>query len=119
MNGSNGIFEHYVFICTLNGHSALYLWYALLRKGIAGLKLDVKNCIRKSSRDLLEQAEMPCNLNKLSCTVVFEHPKWQLACEGDIAHVVVMPSISAEKIIEFVADLIACRKQTNVIDVSE
>ena len=38
-------------------------------------------------------------LNELSSTVVFERPteeafirKWQLACEGDIAHVVVRPA---------------------------
>jgi hypothetical protein len=48
-------------------------------------------------------------LNELSNTVVFERPreeafvrKWQLACEGDIAHVVVMPNIDIDKLEEFV-----------------
>lgn len=35
--------------------------------------------------------------------------KWQLACEGDIAHVVVMPNINVDKLEEFVSDYIASR----------
>jgi histidine decarboxylase len=48
--------------------------------------------------------------------VVFERPreeafvrKWQLACEGDIAHVVVMPNIDIEQLEEFVQDLVQSR----------
>jgi hypothetical protein len=48
--------------------------------------------------------------------VVFERPreqafvrKWQLACEGDIAHVVVMPHVTLDKLSEFVSDLLASR----------
>jgi hypothetical protein len=55
-------------------------------------------------------------LNELSSTVVFERPqeeafvrKWQLACEGDIAHVVVMPNINVAKLERFVQDLIESR----------
>jgi histidine decarboxylase len=35
--------------------------------------------------------------------------KWQLACEGEIAHVVVMPNIDIDKLEEFVADLVQSR----------
>lgn len=52
---------------------------------------------------MLEQAGIKTMLNELSSTVVFERPpeetfirKWQLACEGDIAHVVVMPNITLD-----------------------
>ena len=55
-------------------------------------------------------------LNELSSTVVFERPteesfvkKWQLACQGDIAHVVVMPNITVDKLEAFVQDLIQSR----------
>lgn len=55
-------------------------------------------------------------LNELSNTVVFERPKeeafvrkWQLACEGDIAHVVVMPNITLNKLEEFVQDYVNSR----------
>ncbi len=56
-------------------------------------------------------------LNELSSTVVFERPtseifvrKWQLACQGDIAHVVVMPNITITKMLDFVGDLILQRR---------
>ena len=63
-------------------------------------------------RDSLQQHNIQCMLNQYSSTVVFERPKnhefirkWQLACEGSIAHVVVMPSVSEDKLRTFVADL--------------
>jgi len=66
-------------------------------------------CLLKS---LLEKANIPVFLNKLSNTVVFERPKdpafvrkWQLACEGNMAHVVVMPNIDVNKLENFVMEL--------------
>ena len=51
-----------------------------------------------------------------STTVVFEKPaepivrKWQLACVGNIAHVVVMPSVDTAKLDEFFADYVQSRE---------
>jgi len=52
-------------------------------------------------------------LNELSSTVVFERPldeefvrRWQLACQGNIAHVVVMPSVTIEKLDDFLNELV-------------
>jgi histidine decarboxylase len=107
-----------------NGHASLYLWYALSRKGVKGLQEDVLMCIRNSQylREMLTQAGVVCSLNNLSSTVVFEKPsrlefikKWQLACEGKIAHVIVMPNITREKLEEFVGELIEERKETQEI----
>lgn len=57
-------------------------------------------------------------LNELSSTVVFERPqdeefvrKWQLACEGPIAHAVVMPNITTDVLTKFVNELTQSRKQ--------
>ena len=65
-------------------------------------------------RDKLTEAGITCRLNNLSSTVVLERPKddsfikrWQLACEEDIAHVVVMPNVTPGKIDMFVKELIA------------
>jgi histidine decarboxylase len=65
---------------------------------------------------MLEEAGVRVMLNELSSTVVFERPKeeafvrkWQLACERDVAHVVVMPNIDISKLEAFVQDLIASR----------
>jgi histidine decarboxylase len=110
-----------------NGHAALYIWYALSQKGIQGLKCDVERCMRNSKllRQLLVDNGIPCMLNDLSSTVVFERPKdhnfvrkWQLACEKNLAHVVVMPSVSEEKLRAFVDDLMLSRKTTEAASVT-
>ena len=61
---------------------------------------------------ITEVAGMSCRLNDLSSTVVLERPmddsfvkRWQLACEEDIAHVVVMPNVTRPKIDHFVKEL--------------
>jgi len=100
-----------------NGQAALYLWYSLRKKGFEGIKADVKHCIETAAylRDTLTAAGMTARLNDLSCTVVLERPKdeelikrWQLACEDDIAHVVVMPNVTREKIDVFVGEMKEC-----------
>ena len=69
-------------------------------------------------RDKLAEAGFSCGLNVLSSTVVLERPmddhfikRWQLACEEDIAHVVVMPNVTKSKIDLFVAELIECSER--------
>ena len=64
-------------------------------------------------KSMLERARVPVMLNPLSNTVVFERPrdpafikKWQLACQGDVAHVVVMPNINPDKLETFVMELL-------------
>ena len=66
----------------------------------------------KYLRDQLTVAGFSCLLNDLSSTVVLERPmddsfikRWQLACEEDIAHVVVMPNVTRHKIDRFVEEL--------------
>ncbi|KAE8682281.1 Serine decarboxylase [Hibiscus syriacus] len=63
----------------------------------------------------LRVAGIGAMLNELSGTVVFERPRdefvrrWQLACKGNIAHVVVMPSVSMEKLDVFLNELVENR----------
>ncbi|CAL9098893.1 unnamed protein product [Musa textilis] len=101
-----------------NGHAPLFLWYTLNRKGYRGFRKEVQKCLRNAHylRDRLMAAGVGAMLNPLSSTVVFERPKdegfvrrWQLACEGNIAHVVVMPSVTIEKLDEFLDELVAGR----------
>lgn len=101
-----------------NGHAPIYLWYTLTHKGYTGIQKDVEKCLYNAHvlRKMLHEAGIQTMLNELSSTVVFERPeeeefirKWQLACESDIAHVVVMPNISVEKLETFVSELIASR----------
>lgn len=69
-------------------------------------------------RDELTDAGFSCRLNTFSSTVVLERPmddnfikRWQLACEEDIAHVVVMPNVTRHKIDLFVDELIASKQK--------
>lgn len=102
-----------------NGQAALYLWYSLRKKGLAGIKRDVVHCMETARylRDKLTSVGLTSSLNDLSSTVVLERPmdpafiqRWQLACEEDIAHVVVMPNVTRYKIDKFVEELVAVTK---------
>ncbi len=101
-----------------NGHAPIYLWYTLCRKGYEGIAADVERCMRNAQtfRTMLEQAGVKTMLNELSNTVVFERPreesfvrKWQLACEGDIAHAIVMPNITLDTLEQFTSELVSSR----------
>ena len=95
------------------------MWYALQNKGVEGLRSDVKMCIRNANylKQLLLDNGITAHLNPLSTTVVFTRPpphivaKWQLACTGDIAHIVVMPSSNSSKLEAFVREYAAHLKK--------
>ena len=108
-----------------NGQAALYMWYSLKRKGMKGIKKDVTHCISVAQylRDALRKVDISAELNDLSSTVVMEKPveedliqKWQLACEEDIAHVVVMPNVTKDKCDAFVKDFLASREKYGGIE---
>ncbi|KAK4795438.1 hypothetical protein SAY86_013432 [Trapa natans] len=101
-----------------NGHAPIFLWYTLNKKGYKGFQKEVQKCLRNAHylKDCLRQAGISAMLNELSSTVVFERPldeefvrRWQLACEGNIAHVVVMPNVTIEMLDVFLNELIEKR----------
>jgi len=99
-----------------NGHAPLFLWYTLNKKGLAGFAADVKRCLEIAQwlkECMISRGVERVMLNELSSTVVFERPmdmafvrKWQLACEDNVAHVVVMPSVRKDVLEEFVDGLV-------------
>eukprot|EP00050_Salpingoeca_kvevrii_P014416 m.35919 g.35919 ORF g.35919 m.35919 type:complete len:419 (+) comp5751_c0_seq1:310-1566(+) len=102
-----------------NGQASLAMWYALQRKnGYEGLAADAEVCYKNAKflYNLFDSNNIACLLNPYSTTVVFEKPseevvkKWQLACTGNIAHVVVMPSVSSEKLQKFFDEYLADHK---------
>ncbi|CAI7850424.1 unnamed protein product [Closterium sp. NIES-53] len=103
-----------------NGHAPIFLWYTLNKKGYRGFRKDVQRCLRNALHlhARLRAAGFGAMLNTLSSTVVFERPeeegfvrRWQLACQGKVAHAVVMPSVSPEKIDLFVREFVASRER--------
>ncbi|XP_075509447.1 serine decarboxylase-like [Primulina tabacum] len=101
-----------------NGHAPIFLWYTLNRKGYKGFQKEVQKCLRNAHylKDRLIGAGISAMLNELSSTVVFERPRdeefvrrWQLACEGNMAHAIVMPNVTLEKLDYFLNELLQGR----------
>ncbi|KAK7279847.1 hypothetical protein RJT34_24906 [Clitoria ternatea] len=88
-----------------SGHAPIFLWYALKRRGLRGLQNEVHKCIMNARylQNRLCDVGIGAMLNKFSNTVAFETPvddgfihRWNLACIGNIAHVVVMQHVTIE-----------------------
>lgn len=96
-----------------NGHAPLFLWYAIQERGDKFAD-EVKTCIENAKylKDRLKHYGINCTLNKYSTTVVFSKPstvfikKYQLATEGNFAHVVIMQNHNLGLIDQFVEDLL-------------
>lgn len=98
-----------------NGHSLIFMWYNLNKKGRAGIQREVENCLENAQylKKRLQENGIWAMCNPLSTTVVFDKPPdnefvrcWQLACQGDTAHAIVMPNVGIRMIDDFVDELI-------------
>jgi histidine decarboxylase len=95
-----------------NGLAALFLWYAISERGGAFAR-EVKECLDNARylRDRLEPLGRHPLLNDFSTTVVFDRPPaqvcqtWQLACQADRAHVVVMQNLTRARLDRFLEAL--------------
>lgn len=96
-----------------NGHAPLFLWYAIQKIGLDGLKnrylksLEIADyCLKK-----LRLIGVNAWKNPGAITVVLPRvsreikEKWQLATEGNITHVICMPNVTKEQIDAFVSDV--------------
>jgi histidine decarboxylase len=111
-----------------NGQTSLYLWYGLRKKGYEGIKQDVFFSIENAKylNSQLNKNRISSFINNNSNTVIFEKPnnidfikKWQLACEEDITHIIVMPNITKIKIDIFVNEFLDCIKKFGNITVKK
>ncbi len=98
-----------------NGHSPVFLWYAIKTLGIAGLKQRALESLEVAAYAVEKLNELGIRAwrNPSALTVVFPQPsleiclKWQIATENGQSHIICMPGITREKIDEFVVDLVA------------
>lgn len=96
-----------------NGHSVLFFWYSIRMFGLAGFRKMVERCIetKEYALERLKEISWDAWAEKYSVVVVLKRPsehiakKWQLAIQGDIAHIVLMPHVSKEQIDALVDDL--------------
>ena len=96
-----------------NGITPLFLWYALSKEGKTGLQKRVARCLSVASytKDRLLQQGINVTLQAGRITLVFKKPapwiikKWQLATQGEIAHLLTVPGVTMDLMDEFVADM--------------
>ena len=100
-----------------NGHSPLFLWYALKNMGMEGLKkrylksLEIANYCKS---ELIKNG-VDAWSNEGAITVVFPKvsdkikTKWQLATE-EVTHVICMPNVTKDQIDEFITDFVKERE---------
>lgn len=96
-----------------NGYTALMLWSAIHTLGRKGFEAQVEHVLELTGYALgrLHEIGWPAWANPYYNTVVLDRPpkpiekKWQLAAQGDIAHIIVMPHVDKKRIDAFVEDL--------------
>ncbi|WP_272150289.1 histidine decarboxylase [Tenacibaculum aiptasiae] len=101
-----------------NGHSPLFLWYALKKLGVKGLQERYQHSLDVAEYCENELKKIGINAwrNPNAITVVLPKTskrvkdKWQLATEGDISHVICMPNVTKAQIDEFIYDIKNCKE---------
>ena len=96
-----------------NGFTPLILWHRLKCLGADGLRRRAQEALENAAyaEEQLKSAGIAAWRNPSAITVVFPRAdaalreKWQLATQGDISHLIVMPGITKEHIDAFVEDV--------------
>lgn len=96
-----------------NGHSPLFLWYAIKKLGIEGLRARAVESLNLAEYTVtaLQAIGIAAWRNPSAITVVFPAPcqelrrKWQIATEEGRSHIICMPGLRRELIDEFVGEL--------------
>ena len=98
-----------------NGITPLFLWYAIRRAGAEGFRRQVAECLQKAEYavERLREIGLAAWRNPFAITAVFPRPpaevleKWQIAVQGERAHIITLQSITYRQIDEVVADIAA------------
>lgn len=96
-----------------NGHSPLFLWYAIQKMGVEGLRARYEHSLEVAEYCKHELLKLGINAwtNPGSITVVLPKmpseikDKWQLATEENITHIICMPNVTKVQIDAFISDV--------------
>lgn len=96
-----------------NGFTPLILWHRIKTLGLEGIRERAMRSLETAAyaEEQLKAAGIPAWRNPNAITVVFPKldaavkEKWQLATQGDISHLIVMPGITKQQIDAFVEDV--------------
>ncbi|HAS40539.1 MAG TPA: histidine decarboxylase [Microscillaceae bacterium] len=110
-----------------NGHSPLFLWYTLKKMGVEGLRARYESSLEVAQYCETRLREIGIDVwrNPGAITVVLPkvtasmQGKWQLATEGDKAHIICMPCITKAQIDAFVQDMADCQGKAGDKEVEE
>ncbi|ASZ12619.1 histidine decarboxylase [Chitinophaga pendula] len=98
-----------------NGHSPLFLWYALKVLGVEGLRERAMHSLATAAyaEQRLQEMGIAAWRNPAAITVLFPDPpamirrKWQLAAEQGQSHLICMPNVTRAQIDAFASELAA------------
>lgn len=96
-----------------DGFSVLLLWKQIRQAGMEGMKNWSAHCMSNTHYALsqLNKIQWPAWKNDFSNIILIRRPvdfvckKWHLATEADLAHIIIMPSVTKEKIDLLIEDL--------------
>jgi len=97
-----------------NGHSPLFLWYALKQLGEEGMKARYLHGLEVAEycKNRLKEIGVEAWSNPGALTVVMPRTpdsvkqKWQLATEAEVSHIICMPNVTKSQVDEFIEDLV-------------
>jgi histidine decarboxylase len=103
-----------------NAISPVFLWYQLKKLGFIGFQNMIRSCfdVADFAIKMFKAYGIEAWRHNNSVTVVFKRPsdalikKWQLAVNGETAHIITMPHVTKRKIVEFVKEIAEDRKET-------
>ena len=102
-----------------NGITPLFLWYAMHKLGTNGFRQRVQDCLKMADYAVqhFNDHGIPAWRNDNSITVVFPKgpeavmSKWQIALQGDIGHILVMPHVAQQQIDQLLADMVEAKEE--------
>ena len=102
-----------------NGLTPLMLWYAINRHGEDGWRETVRGMLNTAEYAVKRFNEHGISAwrHRNSPTVVFDRPaqevfdRWQIAPEGEVAHIITMPHVDFETIDRLVVDCVSPRPE--------
>src|SRR5262249_38248244 len=97
-----------------SGFTPLLLWYAIRTHRRQGSRRSVQRTLETTAavQRRLEEIGWPAWRNPHANTIVIRRPsealvrRWQLAVRGEIAHLIVMPHITLERVEPFLEELV-------------
>jgi len=96
-----------------NGHTPLFLWYAIKKLGVKGFKKRTEHSLAVAlyTENKLKKLGIKAWRNDNAITIIFPAPsteiidKWQLATENGQSHIICMPNVSIDQINKFITDM--------------